>query len=98
MGAYVAQYQTQSDGKRKEVPIQFMSQSFNSAQLKWEIPQKEAYSIFAALKKFDYLLRDRKFILRTDHKNITYLNTSPLSTIRKWKIYISEYEVREGRG
>jgi hypothetical protein len=68
-----------------------MSFSFTEGQLKWDIPQKEAFAIYAAIFKFEYLLRDRQFIIHTDHRNITFLNTSLLSSIRKWKIYISEF-------
>jgi len=93
MGGYVTQLVTLDDGKCIEVPIGFMSQSFNASQLKWDIPQKEAYAIYATLKKFEYILQYRPFTLKTDHKNITFLNTSPLSTIRKWKVYIQEFNL-----
>ena len=36
LGGCVTQLVTQPDGKRIEIPIQFMSQSFNTSQLKWE--------------------------------------------------------------
>ena len=75
-----------------EVPIAFMSSSLTGSQLNWENPQKEAYAIYAAIYKFEYLLRDKRFTIRTDHRNITFMNNSDLSSIRKWKIFISEFD------
>jgi len=78
------------DGVKR--PIGFMSKSFTEPQTRWDPPQQEAYAIYMALSKFEYLLRDRKFTIRTDHKNFTYLSTSFSSMIRKWKIFISEFD------
>ena len=47
-----------------------------------------------ALCKFEYLLRDRPFTIRTDHKNFTFLSTSFSSMIRKWKVFISEFDYK----
>ena len=92
IGAYVAQVVKDSDGKAVERPIIFMSESLSGSQLSWDTPQKESFAIYRALQKFDYLLRDRRFIIKTDHRNITFMNTSTLSSIRKWKIFISEFD------
>jgi transposase InsO family protein len=93
MGGYLVQMLKATDSSKEiERPIAFMSASFNTAQLKWDIPQKEAYAIFASIQKFEYLLRDRYFIIKTDHRNITFINTSLISSVRKWKIYISEFD------
>jgi transposase InsO family protein len=92
IGGYLVQMVHDPVKKTNEQPIAFMSASLQGGPLKWEIPQKEAYAIFAAIKKFEYLLRDRAFTIHTDHQNITYLNTSFLSQVRKWKIFISEFD------
>ena len=92
LGGYLVQLVPDSTGKLVERPIAFMSKSLSATQLKWDIPQKECYAIYCAIHKFEYLLRDRKFIIKTDHKNITFLNNSALSSIRKNKIYISEFD------
>ena len=92
IGGYLVQMVPNSLGVLIERPIAFMSRSLTPGQVRWDIPQKESYAIYAAIQKFEYLLRDRKFIIKTDHKNITFLNTSVLSSIRKWKIYISEFD------
>ena len=69
IGAYLFQVR---DGK--EYPIQFINKAFKREQLRCDTLEKEAYAIFYALKKLEHLLRDVKFTLRTDHKNLTFLN------------------------
>jgi hypothetical protein len=58
-----------------ERPVSFVSQSLSKNQIdKWSTPEKECYAIFYSLKKLEYLIRDTHFTLRTDHKNLIYLN------------------------
>jgi hypothetical protein len=68
IGAYLYQL---IDGK--EIPIAFISRSIDERMRKWATPVKEGYAIFYALGKFEYLLRDKHFIIKTDHKNLTLL-------------------------
>jgi hypothetical protein len=74
IGAFL--YQIVDSVKR---PIGFMSKSFTEPQTCWDPPQQEAYAIYMALSKFEYLLRDRsslfELIIRTLH---TYLLLSIL--------------------
>ena len=56
-------------------PVKFMSKSLSKEKMRWAVPQKEMYAIYYAFVKFEHLIRDVHFTLRTDHKNLTYLNT-----------------------
>ena len=47
--------------------IAFVSKSLNEAQLRWSVIQKEAYGIFHSCTYLQSLLRDRKFVIKTDH-------------------------------
>ena len=71
IGAYIYQLVD-----KKEQPIVFMSKLLHRAELKCSTVEKEAFAIFATLKKHNHLLRDNKFLLRTDHKNLTYISVS----------------------
>jgi len=55
--------------------IAFVSHSFTDTEARWSTIEKECYAIVYTLKKLEYLLRDRPFVLRTDHKNLTYIDT-----------------------
>jgi hypothetical protein len=87
IGAYLCQI---VDGK--EVPIAFISKTLTQSQReKWSVPQKEAYAIYYALCKLEYLLLDRPFTIHTDHKNLTYINDSVNAMVVRWKLYLQEY-------
>jgi transposase InsO family protein len=76
----------------KEVPIAFMSKSLSDAECRWSVTEKECYAFVYMFKKYEYLLRDRYFILRTDHRNLTYLNESASPKVRRWKMLIAEFD------
>jgi len=72
-------------------PIQFISKALNATQLKWATGEKEAYAIFFGIKKLRPLLRDIYFTLRTDHKNLTYIDESASAKVNRWKLELMEY-------
>jgi hypothetical protein len=57
----------------KELPIRFISKALHKFQVNWLTIEKEAFAIFYTVTKFDFLLRDVKFVVETDHKNLTIL-------------------------
>ena len=86
-GAYLCQI---LHGDR-ECPVLFMSRSFHTAELNWCTQNKECFVIYRALEKFQYLLYNRNFILETDNKNVTFLNTAASSRVYRWKLAIQRY-------
>lgn len=87
IGAYLFQL---VDGKER--PVAFMSRALTAVECKWSTIEKECYAIVCALKKFEHLIRDTHFTLRTDHKNLTYVNDSVCPKVRRWKMLMSEYD------
>jgi hypothetical protein len=87
IGGYLFQ---KIDGEDK--PIAFMSKTLSGAELSWSTIEKECYAIIYSLKKFEYLIRDVQFTIRTDHKNLTYVNDSLSAKVRRWKHLIQEYD------
>ena len=87
VGAYIYQI---IDGK--EYPVMFFSRSLHGAELNWSTMEKEAFAIFLTLTKFNHLLRDNKFLLRTDHKNLTYINAGSSQKVRRWGIALQEFD------
>ena len=87
IGAYLFQIK---DGV--EYPIQFISKSFDKVQLRWATGEKEAYAIIYAIRKLKPLLRDIHFTLRTDHKNLTYINDHASPKVNRWKLDLMEYD------
>ena len=50
------------------------------------------YGIVHTLTKLDYLLRDRKFTLKTDPKNLLKINTDKNPKVYRWKLSIQDYD------
>lgn len=87
IGAYI--YQLIDN---KERPIIFYSSALSGAELNWSTIEKEGYAIFATLTKFSHLLRDNKFLLRTDHMNLTYINLGTSQKVQRWKLALQEFD------
>jgi hypothetical protein len=73
-------------------PIRFISKTLTAAQQKWNTTEKEAYAIVYAFNKLEYLLRDTKFTLCTDHKNLTYVDKDPRPRVQRWKLAMQEFD------
>jgi RNase H-like domain found in reverse transcriptase len=59
------------------------------AQIRWAVIQKEAYAIFYVCIHLKSLLRDRKFTLRTDHRNLLYITENSNPMIVRWYMALS---------
>jgi hypothetical protein len=90
IGAYPCQV---VDGLER--PIAFISKTLVGAQKNWDTGQKEGFAIFYALNKWEYLLRDRLFTVRTDHDNLTMLKQEQghLKKVRRWFIVFQSYDI-----
>ncbi len=69
--------------------VHFYSKALTGAQLNWSVREKECYGIFYGVRLFEDLLDNRPFILKTDHKNLTYLNVTLTGKVLRWKLYSS---------
>jgi hypothetical protein len=76
----------------KEKPVMFMSKSLSASEIKWSTIDKEAYAIVYSLYKFKHLIQGVHFVLRTDHKNLTFVNESKSERVQRWKNDIQEYD------
>ena len=75
-----------------ELPIAFVSKSLTGAQLRRITIQKKAYAFYYYITNLSYLLRDRKFHLKTDHKNITFIGDSANAMVVRWKLSLMQYD------
>lgn len=53
-------------------PIAFFSKKLSKAQKNYSAYDRELLAIYEAIKHFRYLLEGRQFVIRTDHKPLTY--------------------------
>ena len=95
IGAYLYQIVNDPDtGKKVEHPVGFISKAIHIAHASWGIPMKEGYAIFYALQEWEYLLRDRKFTILTDHENLTRLRDEGQANkmVRRWFQTYQEFD------
>ena len=95
IGAYLYQIVELDDGSTLERPVGFISKSIAGQHLSWDTPMKEGFAIFYALKKWEYLLRDRKFTILTDHENLTRLRVDHDSNkmVKRWFMAFQEFDI-----
>jgi hypothetical protein len=89
IGGYIFQLDQQ-----QELPIRYISKALHKAQLNWSTFEKEAYAIFYTITKFDFLLRDVKFVVETDHKSLTFLKTAQSAKVRRWQLALQEFDFK----
>ena len=87
IGAYVCQRY-----EEKEYPIAIMSKTLSSTQKRWSTAEKECFAIYDGIKTFEYLLRDCKFTLHTDHANLVYIRDSPDNKVIRWKTQLQPFD------
>jgi len=75
-----------------EQPVAFVSKSLTSAQYKWAIIQKEAYSMFYAFRQLKTILRDRHFTVQTDSRGFRFMRTDSNPMVYRWLIDVQEYD------
>ena len=83
-------YQVTEDGSKKYVML--CSKTLQAGQRNYLASKRELLAIVFSLKKFQYYLLGRKFVVETDHKALTYLNLSTLFMILDWLDFLLQYD------
>ena len=78
-----------------EFPVAFLSHMFTDTQRRWSTPEQEAYSIYFAIKKWNYYLQGADIIVRNDHKPLArFLNGKNENTkINRWGLELASYNI-----
>ena len=87
----IGAYLFQRDSAGEEFPIGFMSKALHGSELGWSTFEQECFAVHEALKQFEYLLRDVRFTIRTDHKNLLFLNLAASPKVQRWKWDIQQF-------
>ena len=87
VGGYLYQ---EIDGKQQLVAL--VSKALSPTQLRWSVIQKEAYGIFYCCTQLDSMLRDRKFTIQTDHKNLMFIKMDSNPMVVRWWMALQELD------
>ncbi len=77
----------------QEQVIAVLSHKFSGAATRWPTIEQEAYAIFFGVKKIEYLLMCKSFVVETDHRNLVWMETSLVSKIIRWRIYLQAFDM-----
>ena len=72
------------------IPIQWAFKKLIPAETRYGISEKEMLAVYWGIKKFEYELKGRKFILETDHKALEEIRRKPEFNNNKSKKYFFE--------
>ena len=80
---------------KTEFPVAFLSHTFTDTQQRWSTPEQEAYSIYFAIKKWNYYIQGADIIVRNDHKPLArFLNGKNENTkINRWGLELASYNI-----
>ncbi|MGL5707634.1 MAG: reverse transcriptase domain-containing protein [Aeromonas sp.] len=90
IGAVLAQ----KDDQGREKMISTFSRRFEKSQKNYTVTEKELLGIVKGIENYRHYLLGSSFILRTDHKALTYLKNlkNPASRLLRWALQLQEYE------
>ena len=78
-------------------PVAFHSRTFTSAELNYDIHDKELLTMFEAFKCWRHYLEGSPTLVHviTDHKNLEYFSTTKLLTRRqaRWSEFLSQFNL-----
>ena len=76
-----------------DCPVYFFSRKLSGAQCNYTVSEKECLAIVWALDHLRHVLVGSEITVFTDHSNLSFLNTSSLQRIQRWKLLIDEFDV-----
>ncbi len=73
-------------------PLVYLSKTFSTVQGRWPTVEKEAYAILYCVKKVERYVRHKKFLVRTDHRNLIYVWKAASPKVTRWRLLLSEFD------
>ena len=76
-------------------PVAFLLHTFTDTKMRWSMPEQEAYSIYFAIKKWNYYLQGADIVVRNNHKPLAqFLNGKNENTkINRWGLELASYNI-----
>src|SRR5271169_4111306 len=89
---------TQLDSNGDRHPVSFISQTFNDAERRYEIYDRELLAIIRSLKEWRHYIQGsgHTTTVYSDHRNLTYFRTVKRLNDRqaRWSLKLSEYDLQ----
>lgn len=82
----------QVDTENTEYPVGFFSRMLKGPELMYSTVEQEALGIICAVQHFDFYLRGHHFIIETDSKNNTFIQTANNPKVARWRLMLQNYD------
>ena len=97
MGGVLYQQTLGSDGAMKPQVLALLSEKLSPTAQKWDTYKRECYGIVSSVKKCEWFLRGKPFVVETDHRNLTYMEQSTQAIVIRWRILLQSYPIIASR-
>ena len=74
-------------------PIAYISRAFPKGEMSRSIKDKEAQAIVFACNAWRSYVWGRKFVVETDHKNLTWLLNAKAPRLQRWALTLQEFDL-----
>ncbi|KAG9392766.1 hypothetical protein J8273_5907 [Carpediemonas membranifera] len=78
----------EKDGE--EQVIAYTSHRFTEAEQRWSTIEQELFGVFHAIISFEHFILGHPFVVETDHRNLTYLESTTTPKLVRWRLRLSE--------
>ncbi|GKT15287.1 gag-pol polyprotein [Aduncisulcus paluster] len=75
-----------------EAPICFLSKKLTEVQQRWTVGEQEAWGVVYSVLQCASYLRGRHFTLKTDHRNLVYVQKTPNAKTTRWRLRLEEFD------
>ena len=82
-------------GTDELAPIAYFSGSFDKTQVKWNITEKEAYTIYKSMKRFALYITGAKTAVFSDHKPLKNFFEKGMNVAKldRWSLELQEFDI-----
>ena len=77
-------------------PVAFASRKLLDREMKYSAIERECLAIMFGIKRFEYYLLGKEFVLEVDHKPLVYLNKTKATNDRlvRWSLSLQPFKFR----
>ena len=75
-------------------PVAYAGRKLNKSELNYSVIEKECLSLVFAIKKFEYYLIGKHFIVECDHRPLSYLEhfKGKNGRLLRWSLFLQQYK------
>ena len=76
-------------------PVAYFSGNFDKTQVKWNITEKEAYTIYKSVKRFTFYITGAKTMVFSDHKPLKnfFEGGMNITKLDRWSLELQEFDI-----